>query len=214
MAKKKAKAKKAAGQAGRTARTRKKRAGRGGNRGAAKRTGNRSAARRGASRKAAAKTSKRASGARRGAAAARAKSSAARPKAAAARRKSAGARPSATAARGMRAPGKLTLAPALPRAEKTAKFSRGTRHLDESGNVILPDALGSGADSGGQSGDLQGLSEVESADSESVVELLEDGQAFEAEAVSGVENAPDADAGEVKTHEVPEDDVPGEYDDQ
>ncbi|HEY7826498.1 MAG TPA: hypothetical protein VIC00_06705 [Candidatus Acidoferrales bacterium] len=114
----------------------------------------------------------------------------------------------------MRAPGKLTLAPALPRAEKTAKFSRGTRRLDESGNVILPDALGSGADSGGQSGDLQGLSEVESADSESVVELLEDGQAFEAEAVSGVENAPDADAGEVKTHEVPEDDVPTEYEEQ
>ncbi len=114
----------------------------------------------------------------------------------------------------MRAQGKLTLAPALPRAEQTAKFSRGTRRLDESGTVILPEALGRGADAGGQSGDLQGLSEVERADSESVVELLEDGQAFEAEAVSGVEDAPDADAGEVRTHEVPEDDVPKEYDEQ
>ena len=114
----------------------------------------------------------------------------------------------------MRSPGKLSLAPAPSRGEKTAKFSRGTRRLDESGNVILPEALGRGADAGGQSGDLQGLSEVERADSESVVELLEDGQAFEAEAVSGVENAPDADAGEVTTHEIAEDDVPTEYEDQ
>jgi hypothetical protein len=63
----------------------------------------------------------------------------------------------------------------------------------------------------GQSGDLQGLSDVEEADSESVDELLEEGQSFEAEAVSGVENAPDADRGPVRTHEVPEDDVPEEY---
>jgi hypothetical protein len=63
----------------------------------------------------------------------------------------------------------------------------------------------------GQSGDLQGLSDVEEADSESADELLEEGQSFEAEAVSGVENAPDADRGPVRTHEVPEDDVPEEY---
>jgi hypothetical protein len=55
------------------------------------------------------------------------------------------------------------------------------------------------------------LSESESVDSESVAELAEEGQAYEAEVVSGVENAPDADQGEVKTHEVPEDDVPPEY---
>ena len=42
-------------------------------------------------------------------------------------------------------------------------------------------------------------------------ELLEEGQAFEAGVVSGVENAPDADEGEVRTREVPEDDVPREY---
>lgn len=70
---------------------------------------------------------------------------------------------------------------------------------------------GIGAQAGGQSGDLQGLSEVESADSESVDELLEEGNAFEADAVSGVENADDADEKEVRTHEVPEDDVPEEY---
>jgi hypothetical protein len=67
------------------------------------------------------------------------------------------------------------------------------------------------ASSGGQSGDLQGLSGVERADSESVDELLEEGNAFEAGIVSGVEDAGDADEGEVRTREVPEDDVPGEY---
>ena len=49
------------------------------------------------------------------------------------------------------------------------------------------------------------------ANSESVEELLEEGNAFEAEAVQGVETAPDADQGEVKTKEVPENDVPQEY---
>jgi hypothetical protein len=65
--------------------------------------------------------------------------------------------------------------------------------------------------SAGQSGDLQGLSNVEGADSESVDELIEEGNAFEADVVAGVEDARDADEKEVHTHEVPEDDVPGEY---
>jgi hypothetical protein len=65
--------------------------------------------------------------------------------------------------------------------------------------------------SGGQSGDLQGLSNVESADSESVDELLEEGNAFEADVLTGVEHAGDRGEREVHTHEVPEDDVPGEY---
>jgi hypothetical protein len=65
-----------------------------------------------------------------------------------------------------------------------------------------------------ESGDLQGLSHAESADSESVDELLDEGNAFEAEAVKGVEDAGDADDGGVRTHEVPEDDVPGEYEDE
>jgi len=62
-----------------------------------------------------------------------------------------------------------------------------------------------------QSGDLQGLSRHEGADSESVDELIEEGNAFEADVVAGVESADDADEKEVRTHEVPEDDVPGEY---
>ena len=64
---------------------------------------------------------------------------------------------------------------------------------------------------GGQSGDLQGLSNIEGADSESVSELIEEGNAFEADAVTGVEHAGDSDGKEVRTHEVPQDDVPGEY---
>ena len=64
---------------------------------------------------------------------------------------------------------------------------------------------------GGQSGDLQGLSNIEGADSESVAELIEEGNAFEADAVTGVEHAGDNDEKEVRTHEVPEDDVPEEY---
>jgi hypothetical protein len=65
--------------------------------------------------------------------------------------------------------------------------------------------------SGAQSGDLQGLSTVEGADSESVGELLEEGNPFEAGVVTGVEEAENADEREVKTHEVLEDDVPDEY---
>lgn len=67
------------------------------------------------------------------------------------------------------------------------------------------------AGSGRQAGDLQGISAVERADSESVDELLAEGNAFEADAVAGVEDAENADGREVRTHEVPEDDVPGEY---
>lgn len=70
---------------------------------------------------------------------------------------------------------------------------------------------GSGTAEGVQAGDLQGLSGEPVATSESVRELVEEGQAFEAAVVSGVEDAPDADVSEVKTKQVPEDDVPLEY---
>ncbi len=69
----------------------------------------------------------------------------------------------------------------------------------------------SGRSSGLQSGDLQGLSNVETVDSESVDELMEEGNAFEAGVVSGVEDSRGRDGKEVRTREVPEDDVPGEY---
>jgi hypothetical protein len=78
--------------------------------------------------------------------------------------------------------------------------------------AFAPEGLG--VRSGEQSGDLQGLSNVQSADSESVDELLDEGNAFEADVVKGVEDAGDADEAEVRTHEVPQDDVPGEYQDK
>jgi len=68
-----------------------------------------------------------------------------------------------------------------------------------------------GSDESTQSGDDQGLSDRAGANFESVKELVDEGQYLEAEVVEGVEDARDADAGPVKTREVPEDDVPGEY---
>ena len=68
-----------------------------------------------------------------------------------------------------------------------------------------------GPGSAGQSGDTQGLSNVAEAGPLSVEELVEEGQAFEAEVISGVEDAPDPDVAEVHTREVLEDDVPAEY---
>jgi len=70
---------------------------------------------------------------------------------------------------------------------------------------------GLGPDSGGQSGDTQGLSDVAEAGPESVEELVEEGQAFEAEVIGGVEDASADDVAEVHTKQVPEDDVPAEY---
>jgi hypothetical protein len=67
------------------------------------------------------------------------------------------------------------------------------------------------ASSAGQSGSEQGLTRDPIADSESVEELLEEGNSFEAGVVFGVENSKDPSVSEVTTHEVPEDDVPGEY---
>jgi len=77
--------------------------------------------------------------------------------------------------------------------------------------VVSYGRRGLGARSAGQSGDTQGISAAVRTDSESVEELLEEGQSFEAEVVAGVENAPEPDESEVRTKEVPEDDVPEEY---
>ena len=77
--------------------------------------------------------------------------------------------------------------------------------------VPRPPARGLGPAAGGQAGDTESLSRDEIAGPESVEELLEEGQAYEAEVISGVENAPDADQGEVTTHQFPVDDVPQEY---
>ncbi len=62
-----------------------------------------------------------------------------------------------------------------------------------------------------QSGDTQGLSRAETADSESVEELASEGQYLEADVVSGVQEAGDEPLQEVHTHQLLMDDVPREY---
>ena len=67
----------------------------------------------------------------------------------------------------------------------------------------LTEQQGLGPSAAGQSGDLQGLSNLADADSESVEELIEEGQALEADTITGVEDAPDADTSEVHTRQRP-----------
>jgi N utilization substance protein A len=95
---------------------------------------------------------------------------------------------------------------------------------EEEASLVAAEAEGAGdqspvgPDSAGQSGDVEGLSEEPEADSESVEELVEEGQYYEAEVVDGVENAPLADEAELTIHErpaaenenVPEEEKPGE----
>jgi len=95
---------------------------------------------------------------------------------------------------------------------KTAgTLKKQVRRKSQSVDTVTVALEEQGARAGEQSGDLQGLSNVAGADSESVDELLDEGNAFEAEVVKGVEDAGDPDEEEVRTHEVPQDDVPGEY---
>ena len=85
-----------------------------------------------------------------------------------------------------------------PRKRKRAKRRPRGQAAYETPSPLAGRGLGAGA--AGQSGDLQGLSRAEGVDSESVEELTEEGQDYEAEVVSGVENALDPDEGEVRTH--------------
>ncbi|HXO20268.1 MAG TPA: hypothetical protein VOA87_10150 [Thermoanaerobaculia bacterium] len=94
------------------------------------------------------------------------------------------------------------------RPEKSGAATPQTLRYDED---RTPGSSGLGPESGGQSGDTSGLSRDEIEGPESVEELVEEGQAYEAGVISGVEDAPDADQGPVRTRQVPEDDVPQEY---
>ena len=114
------------------------------------------------------------------------------------------------AAPGKKLATKKSKAKTVPGRKKSAAKKR-VRGKSQSVNSVSFAPEGLAARSGGQSGDLQGLSSLQAADSESVDELLEEGNAFEAGVVKGVQEADDADEAEVHTHEVPEDDVPGEY---
>ena len=72
-------------------------------------------------------------------------------------------------------------------------------------NEAAPDELGNdprevGPESAGQSGDLQNLSILEDANNESVEELADEDQAFEAAIVEGVEDAANHPERPVHTH--------------
>jgi hypothetical protein len=120
------------------------------------------------------------------------------------------------------APGnKVTRAEKPARRTSTARRSSGRREISSGsersslgsgffGTTERPTKRGLGQNAAGQSGDLQGLSRSIDVDSESVEELIEEGQSFEADAISGVESAPDPDQGEVRIHERPEDEFPPE----
>jgi hypothetical protein len=108
---------------------------------------------------------------------------------------------------------KLVKKRATPK-KKLAKKKKRVRGKSQVVDTVRYAPEGLSPRSGGQSGDLQGLSNLAGANSESVDELLEEGNAFEAEVVKGVQDADEADEGEVHTHEVPEDDVPAEYRDK
>jgi hypothetical protein len=99
---------------------------------------------------------------------------------------------------------------APPKSKKTSGEKPSRRDRSDAANLVRP-KKGPGPGSAGQSGDLQGLENDESVGTESVEELAEEGQGFEAAFVEGVENAADPDEAEVTTHEEPEDDVPSEY---
>src|SRR5580692_3188246 len=70
-----------------------------------------------------------------------------------------------------------------PAKKKTPLNKAKPRGKSEGRNTVVFEPKGLDARSGGQSGDLQGLSNRAGADSESVDELLEEGNAFEAEVV-------------------------------
>jgi hypothetical protein len=69
--------------------------------------------------------------------------------------------------------------------------------IDELGN----DPGQTGADSAGQSGGSEGLSDIQQASDQSIEELADEGQALESDALAGVEYAGDHPEKSVPTHE-------------
>jgi hypothetical protein len=82
-------------------------------------------------------------------------------------------------------------------SRKTGKRSEQDAGLDELGS----DPGQVGPESGGQSGDAQGLPGSGEAAMESVEELVEDDQSYEADVIEGVEEAGDHPERPVRSHE-------------
>src|SRR5260370_26707802 len=98
---------------------------------------------------------------------------------------------------------KKKLAPKRQEKKKPSPKKQTRKKSQRLGALAFP-AQGPGSRSGELSGDLQGLSSAEAADSESVDELLEEGNAFEADVVAGVESRRNSREKEGHTREVPE----------
>jgi hypothetical protein len=82
-------------------------------------------------------------------------------------------------------------------SHKPKKRNKQDAELDELGT----DPGQVGPESGGQSGDAEGLRGSAEAADESVEELAEDDQAFEADVIEGVEDAGDHPERPVRSHE-------------
>jgi hypothetical protein len=67
---------------------------------------------------------------------------------------------------------------------------------------------------GASAGDLEGLETDENEDFESVAELVNEGQDWEAEELESIEKAPNADQGDLKPRKVPSGTKPGKYSDR
>jgi hypothetical protein len=131
-----------------------------------------------------------------------------KPKTATARKKKAARRKAKTANRPKRKPAKEKTSRSTGSRKKRASVS-SEREINQ--DIRRKNRIATGMAASRQSGDLQGLSRAQQADSESVDELVEEGNPFEAGAVAGVEEADNSDEREVRTREMPEDDVPEEY---
>jgi hypothetical protein len=131
-----------------------------------------------------------------------------KPKTATARKKKAVRRKAKTANRPKRKPAKKKTSRSTGSRKKRASVS-SEREINQ--DIRRKNRIATGMAASRQSGDLQGLSRAQQADSESVDELVEEGNPFEAGAVAGVEEADNSDEREVRTREMPEDDVPEEY---
>jgi hypothetical protein len=111
----------------------------------------------------------------------------------------------------IRTPATRARASSKQKAKKSKKLKSVSAEKELQREFHGRNVAGRGRTSAARSEDFEGVSLVEQADSESVNELVEEGNLFEAGAVSGVQEADDADEKEVRTREFPEDDVPDEY---
>src|SRR5207245_9538276 len=117
-------------------------------------------------------------------------------------------KPKRTGGRPMTSMKRLAKKKAATKRETPVKKSRKKRAAQKRPNVRKKGSIRSTigtrtrrASSGRQAGDLQGLSTLERADSQSVDELIDEGSAFEADVVAGVEGGRDGDGEGDQTQE-------------